>query len=353
MKKLLLAFLFLNISGMQANVLSMGMGVMQISFSQVAEEERITRIVESVRALLAHTMAEQKAIINTALIYGSTKGAAERLLSEALLRLSPAERQKIIVVTWVGLDGVAIETEAVDHSLIGPKHMYAKSSSYEQFISESFQNLKMDRLSDTEFWVGLHRVNPGVPVHDQAQQLKKILDNFHVSKVGVSETSLDVLAEFEKVVPLSFFEVEMSLSRQFAVHENILDYCNKHNILLLAYSPLDRGIWTSKVDRVEDWLALGQQHPFLSQLEGWTNEEAVYKHYHERKKALDVALKHGVRLNELALAWVMVKGAIPIPDSTSPEHSTSNFKAMVLRSKLAQEDIAVLDSISFHGKRYK
>jgi len=338
---------------MQETITPMGMGVMQISFSSFPDEERVNIIISSIRVLLTHAKSGQKTIINTALIYGMSKGASEELLASVLLKLTPEEQQKLIVATWVGLDGIAIETEAVDHQLTGPESMYTKDGAYQQFISGSFKNLKMELLPKVEFWVGLHRVNPRVSTSSQAEQLKMIANNPHVSKVGLSEVSLKTLQEFEQIVPIAFLETEMSLSRQFALRSNILDYCKKHNIILLAYSPLDRSIWTSRVDKIEDWLALGQQHPFLNQLEGWVNEDIVRANYQQREKVVAIANKLNISLNELALAWIMAKGAIPIPDSTSPERSASNFNAIKLQDKLTKDDIAILDGINFLGKRYK
>ncbi len=45
----------------------------------------------------------------------------------------------------------------------------------------------------------------------------------------------------------------------------------------------------------------------------------------------------------------MTKGAISIPDSTSPERSASNFNAIKLQDKLTKDDIAILDGINFLG----
>lgn len=347
---------FLYISGSEmANsekIVPMGMGVMQMSFAPFSQDEKISKILETIRSLLKYSTNNSKIIINTALIYGFNKGENEKLLTEALLKLTSDEQKKLIVVTWVGLDGIAIESESHEHDLKGVDSMYSKNA-YEQFINESYVNLQMEELSkNIEFWVGLHRVNPYDSLSNQIEQLKKISESKNVSKIGLSEVSLKTLKEFQESLKISFLETEMSLSRQFVLHDGILDYCKNNNILLLAYSPLDRGIWTSKVDNIEDWIETGKQHPFLKMLEGWSNQDTIEHNFKEREKVVAIAKKYHLKLNELALLWIMEKGAISIPDSTNPESSASNFKAIEFLGKLKEEDIKILDNIAFQGKRY-
>lgn len=330
-------------------IVPMGMGVMQISFSPYDNNERVTRIVDTIKNLLRYAKNDQKAIINTALIY--SMGESEKLLAQALDRLTAEERKKLIVLTWVGLEAIAMEEEKMDHSLVGPESMYTKSDIYDQFINQSYKNLKIDQFPEIELWVGLHRVNPYTS-YEQIEQLKKIKDFYRVSQVGLSEVSLTTLKKFDEVVKIGFLETELSLSRQFVLHDNILETCKKRNILFLAYSPLDRGIWTSAYDDIQHWLMVGKQHPFLSALSGWNNEEIVQNNYQERQKAVKIAQKDNMLLNQLALAWIMKKGAIPIPDSTSPERSALNFQAIELQNKLTEDDMDILDSIEFIGKRY-
>ena len=335
----------------RTSIVPVGMGVMQICFTPFSHDQKIDVITETIRRLLEKTKDNQKAIINTALIYGMKKGDAEKLLSEALMKLTPTERHSLIVVTWVGLDGIEIEEETSDHELIGPTSMYTKGNTYDQFMHESFVNLQIDQLPEIELWVGLHRLDTQAPLPSQIHQLKILYDHPRVIKVGLSEVPLSFVRECGYTVKIGFLETELSLSRQFVLQDGILEYCKNNDIVFLAYSPLDRGIWTPKVDKLDDWLALGQQHPFLNQLPGWNNEEIVLGNFKERAKAIDIANKLAISINNLALAWIMKKGGIPLPDSTNVERSASNFSA--LHHNLPDEHMEVLDNLSFAGKRYK
>ncbi len=333
------------------NIVPMGMGVMQICFTQLEQDQKIARVVGSMRALLDHAVENQKVLINTALIYGMQAGDAEKIVADALEKLSSQERAKIILVTWVGLNGIEIEEEQEDFSLVGPSAIYTSKDRYVQFIEESFVNLRINSFPEIELWVGLHRIDTKENIEVQAKQLARIGAHPSVSRVGLSEVAIDCIEQFAETVSIGFLETELSLSRQFALTAGILDYCRENGIIFLAYSPLDRGIWTSKVDRIEDWIAIGKAHPFLSQLSGWSEEELIHIHYKERAIAVAAADRLGVPLAQVALAWIIKVGAIPIPDSTNVKRCISNF--MSLNVELDESTMNDLNNIMFQGKRYK
>jgi 2,5-diketo-D-gluconate reductase B len=87
----------------------------------------------------------------------------------------------------------------------------------------------------------------------------------------------------------------------------LLEYCNRNNMKLVAYSPLGRG------------------------------------NLMEISELVQVAKKYGVSVSQVCLAWEMDHGALPIPKSTSIAHLQDNFNAQSL--KLDQEDIKLIDSL--------
>ena len=94
----------------------------------------------------------------------------------------------------------------------------------------------------------------------------------------------------------------------------LLPYCQKANIMVMAYSPLGQG-------------------PIL------------------RMPALKaIAGKHGCDPAAIALAWVLRQpGVIAIPKATNPEHVRANLKALDL--ELDAEDLAALDAVFPPPKR--
>jgi diketogulonate reductase-like aldo/keto reductase len=57
----------------------------------------------------------------------------------------------------------------------------------------------------------------------------------------------------------------------------------------------------------------------------------------------DVAEKHGATPAQVSLAWVLAKGAVPIPKAGSPDHVRENYGALDLT--LDDEDVARIDGI--------
>ncbi|MFW5983818.1 MAG: aldo/keto reductase, partial [Halobacteria archaeon] len=57
----------------------------------------------------------------------------------------------------------------------------------------------------------------------------------------------------------------------------------------------------------------------------------------------EVAEKHGVSEAQVSLAWLLERGAKPIPKSADPDHIRDNYGALDL--ELDDEDVEKIDSI--------
>jgi 2,5-diketo-D-gluconate reductase B len=97
-----------------------------------------------------------------------------------------------------------------------------------------------------------------------------------------------------------------------------------------------------------------EMHPWLQQKELLAHHKTKNVHLisyfpimHGRFKQvpelMQIAEKHQVSGAQVSLAWIMSKGAIPIPKSTNPIHLKDNFESQNL--KLDKEDIDLIDSI--------
>lgn len=91
------------------------------------------------------------------------------------------------------------------------------------------------------------------------------------------------------------------------VDEAFRAFCDEHNIQIVAYQPVKR----------KEVLA----------------NETVQR----------IAQEHDATPAQVALAWLIAKGALPIPKATNKEHIDENVAAVNL--KLSLEDIAELDKL--------
>jgi aryl-alcohol dehydrogenase-like predicted oxidoreductase len=67
------------------------------------------------------------------------------------------------------------------------------------------------------------------------------------------------------------------------------------------------------------------------------------------KKVSEIAKQKGVKLGQLALAWVLAQGKdiVPIPGTTKPDHLKENVEA--LNIKLSEEDLAEINQTMPEG----
>lgn len=89
--------------------------------------------------------------------------------------------------------------------------------------------------------------------------------------------------------------------------EELREYCDDRDIALVAYSPVIRGKAAEVPELVE------------------------------------IADEHGASPSQVSLAWIMEKGAVPIPKATSEVHLRDNWEAQYL--ELDDEDVATIDAI--------
>jgi pyridoxine 4-dehydrogenase len=101
------------------------------------------------------------------------------------------------------------------------------------------------------------------------------------------------------VVDIECLEIEVSLWSYEAEIREAVEYCGKHNVPILAYSPLGRGFLTRKYSKPED-IPKGS---FLSHMPRFQGE-AFYKNLELVDKLDEIAKEKGTSTSQLALAWL-------------------------------------------------
>ncbi len=155
--------------------------------------------------------------------------------------------------------------------------------------------------------------------------------------VGVSNCSIDQVRRVHAVltargVPLACNEVELSLLRPHAVRGGLLAACRDLGVSLIAYRPLAQGMLTGK---------FSAEHP-PSGLRA-----ALYRR--ERLRAMQplietlraIGARHDRSPCQVALNWVICKGAVPIPGAKDPRQASENAGAMGWR--LTPDEVMELD----------
>ena len=182
-----------------------------------------------------------------------------------------------------------------------------KAASIRAECETSLKRLKVDVIDLYQ----IHWPEPDEDVEEGWQTMLKLKEEGKVRWVGVSNFSAEQMARASKLGPITSLQPPYSLIRP-EVEDSILPYCHKHNIGVIAYSPMASGLLTGKMTREriaampsDDWRKEKNRHyqePLL------TRNLALV----EKLKA--IGARHGKTPGEVAVSWVLrhpaVTGAI-------------------------------------------
>ena len=161
-----------------------------------------------------------------------------------------------------------------------------------------------------------------------------------IRAVAVSNVSLKQLQRIQKTLEaeggaLAAVQVEYNLVYRDAEFSGLLAYCREHGITLVAYSPLASGMLTGKYgpdNPPRDWRRRYYHRAYLEQLRRLL------------RVMEEIGARHGRRPAQVALNWVMAKGAVPIPGAKNARQMQENLGA--LGWSLSPDEVEALDKAS-------
>jgi Predicted oxidoreductases (related to aryl-alcohol dehydrogenases) len=158
--------------------------------------------------------------------------------------------------------------------------------------------------------------------------------------VGVSNYSLSQMQEAQRVladrgVPLASNQVEYSLICRAPERNGLLSRCQELGITLIAYSPLGMGLLTGKYT---------VDHP-PPNARGWRfPRERLLQVQPLQGLLREIGQRYGKTPAQVALNWVMCKGALPIPGAKNARQAQENAGAMGWQ--LTPDEVQALDQAS-------
>lgn len=272
-------------------------------------------------------------LFDTAALYGF--GANETLVGRVL----KPYRSVVTLCSKGGMAGVPFD-DGVKRVIDG------RPEAIQRNCENSLRRLQTDVI-DVYY---LHRWDKRVPIEDSVGAMSRLVESGKVRALGLSEVSAATLRRAHAVHPIAAVQSEYSLwTRNPEVA--VLDACRELGAALVAFSPLARGFLTGKLRDVNG-LDAGDIRRGMPRFEP--------DNYAANLKLLDgfgpVARRIGCTPAQLALAWLLARGAnvIPIPGTTNPAHLEEDLGAAVVTL-----DAATLDALdlmfsreSVHGARY-
>ena len=247
----------------------MGYGAMRITGDGIWGEPKD---IDGANKVLRRAVEAGVNFIDTADAYGPD--VSERLIGEALAPYAKG----VVIATKGGL------------TRQGPNEWLpvGRPEYLNQQVEMSLRRLKVERI---DLWQ-LHRIDPKVPVEDSLGVIKKLQEQGKIRHVGLSEVKPKEIDRARKVIDIVSVQNQYNLSdRQ---HEDVVDYCTKHNIAFIPWFPVASGKLAKPGGK------------------------------------LDTAAKtHNTTVSQLSLAWLLQRSPVllPIPGTTSVEHLEENIAA--------------------------
>ncbi len=196
-----------------------------------------------------------------------------------------------------------------------------------------------------------HRVDRSVPIEDTWGAMKSLVEAGKVRFLGISEASSATLEKAHAVHPVAALQSEYSLWTRDP-EDGVLDTCRRLGIGFVAYSPLGRGFLTNEASNRE---GTGERdyrknHPRFSGENYEANLQLV-------TNLESLATAKGVTVAQMALAWVLSRGAdvVPIPGTKRRKWLRENIEASEI--SLSADEVAALEAAvprgSVAGDRYQ
>lgn len=247
----------------------LGFGAMRIVGDGVWGEPKNA---ENSRAVLRRAVELGVNFIDTADAYGPV--VSERLIGEALAPYAPG----VVIATKGGL------------TRQGP-NQWQPLGRAEYLIQQVEMSLRLLKQETLDLWQ-LHRIDPKTPVEESLGAVKELQKQGKIRHIGLSEVKVPEIEQARKVVEIVSVQNKYNLSDR--AHEDVLEYCTKHNIAFIPWFPVAAGK--------------------LAQTGG----------------VLDTAAKkHGATVSQLSLAWLLQHSPVilPIPGTSSIAHLEENIKS--------------------------
>jgi aryl-alcohol dehydrogenase-like predicted oxidoreductase len=188
------------------------------------------------------------------------------------------------------------------------------------------------------------RLDPQVPIEDTIGAIKEMVDAGYVRHIGLSEVGPETIRRAHAVHPIVDLQIEYSLISRGPEHA-IFPVLEELGIAVTAYGVLSRGLLSgSKPAATGD---------FRAHLPRFTGDNA--EHNQRVVEALQaLAAEKGVSATQLAIAWVLSKGAnvIPLIGARTRVQLEESLRALDVR--LTEEEIARIEAAlpSAAGERY-
>lgn len=258
--------------------------------------------------------------LDTADLYGPFKN--EQLVAKAI----KGNRSKYIIATKFGWE--IDDNNKVTWAINGKKEYVKKA------VERSLKHLNTDYI-DLYY---MHRLDKSTPIEETVEAMAELVKEGKVGYLGLSEVSSETVRRAHAIHPITAVQSEYSLFERTVEERGVLNTLKDLGIGFVAYSPLGRGFLSGQIRSIDDL----PENDFRRAIPRF-QQAYFYKNLELVKAVEALALSKEASSSQLALAWIMSKGILPIPGTKRRKYVEQNIAACSIR--LTEAELTELESI--------
>ncbi|MGW1916810.1 aldo/keto reductase [Streptomyces sp. NPDC002076] len=293
-----------------------GLGCMSMSTTYGPSDEQEARVT------LRRAVELGVTLFDTAESYGL--GHNERLVGHALAPV----RDDVVIATKVGFGYTEDGQMAV---IDGRPVVDGRPEHIVRAIKGSLGRLGIERID----LVYLHRIDPTVPIEETISAMAGLVKAGQVRHLGLSEASAATVRRAHAVHPITAVQTEYSLFERGVEANGVLATVRELGIGFVPYSPLGRGFLT------------GRLNPADLHASDFRNSDPRFRgeNLGPNLRIVDaivrIAAEKGVAPSQLAIAWTIAQGGVPIPGTRRVRYLEENIAAADIA--LTADELVALD----------
>ena len=256
--------------------------------------------------------------IDTAAIYGY--GYSEELVGKAI----SGKRDRVQVLTKYGLRWDSEDGQSFFQwpDSDGTVRKIYKNARKESVILECERSLKRLGIDCIDLYQ-CHWRDVTTPLSETMEAIDKLLEDGKIRAAGVSNFAVEEIEECSKMAPIASDQPPFSMVNRGA-ESDVLPYCLEHDIGVIVYSPLQRGLLTGKI--TEDYKFNEGDHRASDR---FFRPETVRKVNAFLNEIRPIAEAHNATLAQLVIRWTIGRPGVTaaLVGARNPKQAAENAKA--------------------------
>ncbi len=267
--------------------------------------------------------------IDTAPVYG--QGESEEITGEAIKNIP---RDKVQILTKYGMrwnekkGAFAFKSKNNQGQDIDIYKFSGKDSIIRE-CEDSLRRLGTDYIDLYQ----IHWPDITTPIAESMEAVDRLIQQGKVRYAGVCNYDAAQTAEAARHVPLVSNQVPYSMLKR-GIEKELVPYCIRHQIGILAYSPLERGILTGKI-KPGHVFAEGDHRANLV----FYKEENIRRTNLFLDKIRPMAEARNVTLGQLVLRWTIEQPGITVALAGARNAQQATQNAEAVNCNLSPEEI--------------